>query len=233
MDIDYIERGDCLELMKDIPEESIDLILTDIPYNISRESNFFTMNTSRNRVGLDFGEWDKGFNENQLKVLQDKLKKGGSIVVFHAREQFSTLQEVFDKLTYKDTIVWKKTNPMPRNRDRRYIVNIEHASWYVKPGDKWTFNRQNDNYYQCVLEYPSESGGAHKRYHPTQKPQALLEELLKRHSNPGDVVLDPYMGGGSTCVACVNTGRHYIGFEKEPEYFDAACARLDEVEQVV
>lgn len=163
-------QGNCFELIKNIPDASIDLILTDIPFNISTENNFKTMKDRKGRNGIDFGEWDKGFDENMLSVLPSKIKKGGSLVVFHAFEQYSTLLDLFkNELILKDRFVWEKTNPMPRNRERRYISNIELCSWFVKDGAKWTFNRQNKNYDSCVLRYPSESGGGFKRYHPCQK----------------------------------------------------------------
>ena len=131
-------------------------------------------------------------------------------------------------LIFKDKIIWEKTNPMPRNRDRRYISNIEIASWFVKPGEKWTFNRQSDKYDGSVIRYPSESGGGFKRYHPCQKSQSVLTELILRHSNAGDVILDPFMGSGSTGVACVRTGRYFIGIEREKEYFKIAEERISE-----
>lgn len=213
--------GDCLDKLHLIPNESIDLLLTDIPFNISRTNNFKTMG----RHGLDFGEWDKGFNESCLHLFVPKLKKGGSVVTFHAFEQFDAVRFALNDLDLKDKLVWCKTNAMPRNRDRRYVGNIEMLSWYVKPGGKWTFNRQNDTYDGSVLTYPTESGGGSKRFHPCQKNTKLLEELIRRHSNPGDVVLDPFMGSGSTGVACINTGRMFIGVELDPGYYSAAVTR--------
>ena len=115
---------------------------------------------------------------------------------------------------------------MPRNRDRRYISNVEIASWYVKNGDKWCFNRQNNTYDGSVYRYPSESGGGFKRYHPCQKNVHLIEQLVLRHSNSGDLVLDPFIGGGTTAVACINTNRSYIGFEKDTNYYNIAIERL-------
>lgn len=186
------------------------------------------MKDRKGRNGIDFGKWDYDFNEESLCCLEAKLKKGGSLVLFHSFEQYFLLQTILSGLTFKDKIIWKKTNPMPRNRERRYISNIEMASWYVKDGAKWTFNRINANYDGCVVEYPSESGGGFKRYHPCQKTQGLLEELLKRHSNEGEMVFDPFMGSGSTGVACVNTGRNFIGYELETKYFEIAKQRIEE-----
>lgn len=225
--------GNFLELIKDIPDESIDLILTDIPFNISKDNNFKTMKDRTGRNGIDFGEWDKDFDESCLSNFIPKIKKGGSFITFHSFEQYGLLLNVFNEnLILKDRFVWEKTNPMPRNRDRRYISNIELCSWFVKDGAKWTFNRQNETYDGCVLRYPSESGGGFKRYHPCQKNVKLIEELLKRHSNENDIVLDPFMGSGSTGVACMNNNRNFIGIEANENYFNVAKERIDKLKKL-
>jgi len=227
LELNKIYCMDCLDGIKGIPDESIDLILTDIPYNISKENNFKTMKNRQGRNGIDFGKWDKQFDIHSLYFLQRLLKKGGSLFLFHSFEQFGLLQSILSELNFKDKIVWEKTNPMPRNRDRRWISNIELASWYVKDGDKWTFNRQNDKYEGSVLRFPSESGGGFKRYHPTQKNLQMVEYIIKIHSNPGDLILDPFMGSGTTAVACINTGRNFIGFEISEEYCKMAEKRIE------
>ena len=220
--------GDCIKRLDEIRDGSVDLLLTDIPYNVSRENNFKTMKDRKGRNGIEFGEWDHGFDEAVLSMFVPKLKKGGSIVIFHAFEQFDAVRNALDCLEQKDKMIWLKTNPMPRNRDRRYIGNIEMLSWYVKGGAKWTFNRQSETYDGSVMAYPSESGGGFKRYHPCQKNVRLMEELIRRHSNPEDVVFDPFMGSGSTGVACVNTGRKFIGMEVDEGYFHIATDRIAE-----
>ena len=207
-----------------LEDNSIDAIITDIPYCISKENNFSTMKDRPFRQGIDFGEWDKDFDINDLKLLVPKLKKGGTLFVFHSFEQYSDLLNTFDELEFKDRVIWRKTNPMPRNRDRRYICNIEIASWYVKPGDKWTFNRQSDTYDECVLSYPTESNN--NRIHPTQKNLNLMVDLVKRHTNKGDLVLDCFMGSGVTGVACVTNDRSFIGVERNTEYFDKVVKRM-------
>ena len=220
-------QGDCIEFLHRINDCSIDLILTDIPFNVSRDNNFKTMKDRTGRNGIDFGEWDKDFDESCLSKFVPKLKKGGSLIVFHAFEQFDIVRFTLNELQLKDKLIWQKTNPMPRNRDRRYIGNIEMFSWFVKDGAKWTFNRQNDTYDGSIITYPSESGGGFKRYHPCQKNVRMLEELIKRHSNEGDIVLDPFMGSGSTGIACLNNGRKFIGIEKDEGYFNIAVQRIE------
>lgn len=223
-------HGDYKQKIVEIEDESVDLILTDIPFNISKANNFKTMKDRKGRNGIDFGSWDNNFCEQTMVCLIPKLKRGGSLVTFHSFEQHSKLIDIFSKhLILKDRFVWEKTNPMPRNRDRRYISNIEMCSWFVKEGEKWTFNRQNPNYDGCVLRYPSESGGGFKRYHPCQKNVKMLEELVRRHSNENDIVLDCFMGSGSTGIACLNTNRNFIGIEIDDTYFAVAKQRIEEV----
>jgi len=220
-------HGDCLEKMKDIPDKSIDFVLTDIPYNISKKNNFKTMKDRTGRNGTDFGEWDKDWDITTLTCILPKVANNGGILLFHSIQQLSDITNVFsDVMEYKDTIIWEKSNPMPRNRDRRYVSNVEMASWFVRKNAKWVFNRQSETYDSCVYRYPSESGGGFIRYHPCQKNLKLLESLVLRHTNTGDTILDPFMGSGSTGVACINTNRNFIGIEKDDKYFEIAKKRI-------
>lgn len=221
-------QGDCLDIINNT--EVVDCIITDIPYNISKKNNFKTMKDRTGRNGIDFGEWDKGFEEENLIQFIPLIKSGGSFILFHSFEQFGKLKEIFENngLMLKDKLIWEKTNPMPRNRDRRYISNIEILSWYVKPKNKWTFNRQNGKYESSVLKYPSESGGGFRRYHPTQKNLKMIEYLIKIHTNENDVVLDPFMGSGTTGVACMNLNRRFMGIELDESYFNIAKNRIEE-----
>ena len=103
-------NNDYLNVIENLDDNSIDLILTDIPYNISKTNGFggFDKKTNRNRVGIDFGEWDKGFKVENLKFLTPKLKIGGSIVLFSSFEQFGDIINTFKDLTLKDKIIWEK-----------------------------------------------------------------------------------------------------------------------------
>lgn len=220
-------HDDFKNCLKDIPDHSIDAIITDIPYNISRDNNFQTMKDRTGRNGINFGEWDKEFDVSDILLLIPKLNQNGSLVLFHGFEQYGNiLSLLLPVLNLKDKIIWQKTNPMPRNRDRRYISNIEMASWWTVKNGKWTFNRQNENYDGCVLTYPSESGGGYKRYHPCQKSIKLMENIVLRHTNENDIVFDPFMGSGSTGVACIKLNRQFIGCETEQKYFDIANERI-------
>lgn len=227
IEINSIYNEDCLEGMKRIQDGSVDAIITDPPYNISRDNNFHTMG----RAGIDFGEWDKDFDlTSWIKVAEPLLKKGGNIVIFNDWKNMSYIVEELELNGFqiKDLIRWRKTNAMPRNRDRRFITDYEVALWAVKKGGKWTFNRISDTY-----EIPEIVGSLTPRSekysggHKTQKPVYVMEWLLERLTEIGDTVLDPFMGSGTTGIACLNTNRNFIGFELDKGYFDVANERID------
>lgn len=219
--------GDCIKRMAVMPRRGVDAIITDPPYNISRDNNFKTMG----RAGIDFGEWDKDFDlVDWIKYCEPTLKKGGNIVIFNSWKNMSYITNELEKCSFevKDLIRWKKTNAMPRNRDRRFITDYEVAVWAVKKGGKWTFNRLSDKY-----EIPEIVGGITPKSekinggHTTQKPVYVMEWLIERLTNKGDTVFDPFMGSGTTGVACNNLNRNFIGVEIDENYFNIAKQRIE------
>ena len=221
-------NGDAMQVMDKMIENDImvDCIITDPPYNISKENNFETMG----RAGIDFGEWDKGFDLfSWIEKASKIVNKNGSMVIFNDWKNIGEIAKYCETIGFeiKDMLRWDKTNPMPRNRDRRYITDFEVAVWVVKNGAKWTFNRQDENYQRCKftggLTAQSEklNGG-----HPTQKPTWLMEDLIKIHSNTGDLIFDPFMGSGTTGLACKNLNRKFIGIELDEKYFNISVERV-------
>lgn len=217
-------KGDCLELMKEIPDGSVDMVLTDPPYNIARENNFKTMG----RAGIDFGDWDKGFDLfSYIDEIPRIIKKGGNLVIFNDWKNLGDISRYAEDKGFviKDIMRWEKINPMPRNRDRRFITDCEFAVWLVYGKGKWVFNRQSESYDRPLFKHGVVSG-KEKTSHTTQKPVELMEDILLTLSEVGSVVLDPFMGSGSTGVACVNTNRNFIGIELDDEYFEIAEKRI-------
>ncbi|HJG66171.1 MAG TPA: site-specific DNA-methyltransferase [Staphylococcus ureilyticus] len=219
-------KGDCLELLKTLENESVDALITDPPYNIARDNNF----TSMGRAGIDFGDWDKGFNLiSWLPIAIEKLKKGGNIIIFTSWKNTTPIIKELEKnnCEAKDMIRVEKSNPMPRNRDRRFVTDYEIAIWAVKKGAKWTFNRQLETYERPLIKTKvTPKSEKIEKGHPTQKNIETMEWLIERLTDEGDIVLDPFMGSGTTGVACQKLDRDFIGCELSDEYFEMAQKRL-------
>jgi len=125
----------------------------------------------------------------------------------------------------KELLMWRKPNPMPRNRDRLYVTSVEVALWAVK-GKGWTFNRQRDTYENAIFESPTVNH--RQRVHPTQKPDKIINEIMAIHSNEGDVVLDCFVGSGSICISAINANRNFIGIEQDAGYAAIARQRVND-----
>ena len=227
--LNKVTQGDCLEVMREIPDGSVDLLLTDPPYNVSMRSNFHTMG----RKGVDFGEWDHGFDQSEwLRLACVKVRKGGSAIIWNDYKNIGVMRDVLEAegFTVKELIMWRKTNPMPRNRDRLYVTSVEIALWAVK-GKGWTYNRQRDTYENAIFEYPVVNHK--KRIHPTQKPLELFEDLLRIHSNEGDTVLDCFSGGGTTAEACLRLNRNFIAVELDESFVEVSNQRITNAKEAV
>lgn len=228
---DYVEifLNDANVKVKELIKNNIkvDHIITDPPYLISKENNFETMNIKRN--GVDFGSWDKSFDLYQwIDDYCKILNKDGSIIIFCSYLYISHIIDrlINNNIIVKDIIIWQKSNPMPRNISRRYVQDMEFAIWGVNKNAKWTFNKPNDIPYLRSLYKFSIVSGNEKTSHPTQKKLELMEQLIKVHTNENDLIIDPFMGSGTTCVACQNLKRKCIGIEISEKYYNIAKSRL-------
>jgi site-specific DNA-methyltransferase (adenine-specific) len=172
-------------------------------------------------VKTNYGEWDEKFTMNNLeefiKLYYKKLRDGGTCIIFFDLWKLSHLKELMEKYKFKQIrfIEWIKTNPQPINSRVNYLTNArEIALLGVKKG-KPTFNSDYD---AGVYNYPIQGGK--QRFHPTQKNIRLFEDLIKKHSNEGDLVVDTFLGGGTTAIAAKNTGRRCIASELSSEYYE-------------
>lgn len=225
-----IYLSNALSIVKNLINNNVkvDSIITDPPYNISKENNFGTLKNPRQ--GVDFGNWDNNFNV--CKWIEDYskiLNKNGSMIIFCSYLFISDIVRELQKnsMSVKDIIVWKKTNPMPRNIERRYVQDMEFAIWAVKGDGKWVFNKpKNVPYLRSMFEFSLVSGNE-KTGHPTQKKLSLMEEIIKIHTNENDLIIDPFMGSGTTGVAALKTKRRFVGIELNNDYFEIAKKRLD------
>lgn len=178
-------------------------------------------------VQTDYGTWDSAFTMELLDKFvceyYKKLKNGGTLIMFFDLWKLTTLKELLETHKFKQIrmIEWIKTNPQPLNSRVNYLTNCrEIALVGVKQG-KPTFNSSYDN---GIYRFPLQ-GGKH-RFHPTQKSLPLFEELIRKHSNEGDIVLDTFLGSGTTAIACKNTKRIFKGCELSQEYYDKICALI-------
>lgn len=205
----------------------LDAIITDPPYNISQKNNLNTLKGKRN--GVNFGEWDKNFDLlSWIKIYFPNLKPGGALIVFCSYLFISYIIKEIQNLggEIKDLIKWIKKNPMPRNINRRYVIDTEYAIWAIKPG-KWTFNKE-DHKYKRAEYFSSVVNGKEKTIHPTQKSLKVMMEIIKTHTNENDLIFDPFMGSGTTGVAALLTKRRFFGIEKSAKYFKISVERIEE-----
>jgi DNA modification methylase len=186
------------------------------------------------RTGVDFGLWDRGSFDllSWIPLYVKLLDKNGSFIIFCSYRFISQIIEILEKeagMNVKDIIVWQKTNPMPRNIDRRYVQDMEFAIWAVKKNAKWVFNKPKDIPYLRAFYSTSTVAGKERVNHPTQKSLLLMKNIIDILTNENDVILDPFMGSGTTGVASLELGRKFIGVEMSPEYFSIAQQRITEM----
>ncbi|MFV8471842.1 DNA-methyltransferase [Mycoplasma sp. 1458C] len=208
-------------------EPFIDAIITDPPYNISRKNNFKTIG----RQGIDFGTWDYNFNQTKwIKLVSPFVKKGGSIIIFNDYKNFGEICKTLENNGFiiKDLIRWIKSNPMPRNTLRRYVTDFELAIWAVKPGKKWVFNKGENIKYKRPEIFFSTVASGKNRIHPTQKPLSVIEELILTHTHKNDLIFVPFMGSGTTAIACLKNNRRYLGTEIDKDYYEKSIKRINE-----
>lgn len=230
-----IFNADAYVKVKELIESGlkVDHIITDPPYNISKDNNFGTMKNPR--AGVDFGNWDRGKFDlySWVPEYAKLLNKNGSMIIFCSYRFISYIIDALESeesgMVVKDILVWQKSNPMPRNINRRYVQDMEFAIWAVKKNAKWVFNKPDDKPYLRAMFTTSLVSGSEKLGHPTQKSLRLMEDIVSIHTNLDEVILDPFMGSGSTGEAALKCGRKFIGIEYEKEYFEMAKKRLENI----
>jgi site-specific DNA-methyltransferase (adenine-specific) len=228
-------QGDCLELMKDIPDKSIDMILCDLPY------------------GTTACKWDAIIPFEPLWEQYNRIIKDNGAIVLFGSEPFSSALRMSNIKNFKYDWIWNKKlagngilakkqplkihenimvfnttiyHPQMAKGKMRKKMGLKESE--ITGGNSFVAEYANDEYYPQSIQEFSIANLRKGRLHPTQKPVALLEYLIKTYTNEGDVVLDNCMGSGSTGVACLNTNRNFIGIELDPTYFDIAQKRIAE-----
>lgn len=221
-----IENKDALEFLSEIKDNSIDLILTDPPYLISKASGFSGLgeneecNKKFGSISIDFGEWDKKELDWTTLISEFKrvLRPGGTAIIWYDIFKMSEIHKetTEQKLKQPRIGMWQKTNPVPINSKIQYLSNAKEYFYLFVKGSNPTFNSQYD---PASYSFPICSG-KERTSHPTQKPLALTKELIIKHSNKGDIVLDCFLGSGTTAEASLLTGRIPYGCELDKDYYD-------------
>jgi DNA modification methylase len=247
--VDTILAGDCIEVMRSLPDNSIDLIFADPPYNLQlREDLWRPNNTKVSAVNDDWDKYDSfavydAFTTDWLTEARRILKKDGALWVIGSYHNIFRVGKTVQDLGFwiLNDILWVKTNPMPNFKGTRFNNSHETLIWAGKSATaRPTFHYKTmkalneDRQMRSDWHIPICSGKERIRIngekaHSTQKPLALLRRIIAATSKPGDIILDPFLGSGTTAVAAKELGRHFIGIEREDRYVKVAKRRLEEV----
>ena len=241
-----IINGDSLEELKKIPRETFDLIFADPPYNLQLKSEL--TRPDRSKVSAVNDKWDQfenfkkydDFTYEWLSECKRILKKDGAIWVIGSYHNIFRVGTAIQNLGYwiLNDVIWNKNNPMPNFRGTRFTNAHETLIWASKSEkSKYTFNYQSlkclndDLQMRSNWDLPICNGSERlkkdgKKIHSTQKPEALLHRILLATSNKNDLILDPFLGSGTTATVAKKLGRNYFGIEKEKNYFKAAEQRI-------
>lgn len=222
-------HGDCMERLKEIPDRSIDLILCDPPYNLAKYSTGNMKFEWRSEINNDVAQWDlKELSPADfLGEFKRILSPTGNIFVFTSYNLIGKWHEVFDsEFDTFQFMVWHKTNPVPNIRKSSFLNSCELIACMWDKGHTWNFSKQSDMH--NFIESPICMGTERLKdpKHPTQKPLAVLKHIIRLASGENDLVLDMFMGVGSTGVAARQLNRRFIGIEIDGEYYKACERRM-------
>ncbi len=253
MDVNVVRVGDSLELLAELPPRSVDLVFADPPYNLQLAGELTRPDQSR--VDGVEDAWDRfddlaaydDFTRAWLKGVQRVLKDDATLWVIGSYHNIFRVGTALQDLGFwiLNDVIWRKTNPMPNFRGRRFTNAHETLIWAAKSQDaKYGFNYKamkalNDDLQMrsdwliplCTgAERLKDENG--KKAHSTQKPEALLHRVILAASQPGDLVLDPFLGSGTTAAVAKRLHRRYLGFERDPDYAALAKERVAKVQPV-
>ena len=248
------DKSTDLEFLRSLEKGSVDLVLTDPPYMTSRKSgmqshserkpgdkgyNQVSKRVEKGKeievdygrsfaIATDYGQWDKDYTLEDLQLAVEEfyriLRPGGSCIIFFDLWKIETLRNALSKFSKHRLIDWLKTNPVPINQYATYLSNAREIAISCVKGGKATFHSEYDN---GVYKYPIYAGK--DRFHPTQKSLPLFEELINKHSNEGDLVVDPYGGSGTTYVASMNTNRVCLSCEPDEGFYKKSKNRIEKL----
>lgn len=247
--LNQILEGDCIELMRALPKGTVDVVFADPPYNLQLEGELLRPNNSRvDGVQNDWDQFDgfaayDKFTHDWLEAARHALKPDGTIWVIGSYHNIFRVGAQLQDLGFwmLNDVVWRKTNPMPNFRGKRFTNAHETMIWCSRDKkSRYTFNYEAMKALNEDLQMRSDwllpicTGSERlkkngKKAHPTQKPESLLHRVILSSTKPGDVILDPFFGTGTTGAVARKLGRNFIGIERDPEYIAAAEARLEKI----
>ena len=245
-----IIRGDCVEIMQSLPEKCADLIFADPPYNLQLRNELYRPDMSR--VDAVNDGWDQfmsfdaydTFTRAWLQACRRVLKDTGTIWVIGTYHNIFRVGSILQDLGYwiLNDVCWIKTNPMPQFRGVRFCNAHETLIWAKKSPEqkRYTFHyaslkagnddrQTRSDWYLPICQGGERLRDANGKVHTTQKPESLLHRIIRGCSNPGDTVLDPFLGAGTSAAVAKRLGRRFIGIEREKEYVAAARSRIESV----
>lgn len=243
IELNRIYNENCLEGMKMIPDKSVDLIITDPPYNLGlfmkgRGTNLKKMRENHFAYsGWDDLEFEKWCSQMDALIAECHrvLKKKGNLLIFMSIIKVETIINIAQnhKFYYKTVGIWHKTNPMPRNMNLQFVNSTEAWIHFVNDATTGTFNNRGKVIHDFVESSTINNSERKFGKHPTQKPLQVMCHFIDLLSNEKNIVLDPFMGSGTTSVAAIRTKRNFIGFELQKEYFDIANKRVKDEQQQI
>ena len=248
--LDLVIEGDCIARMNALPEGCADLIFADPPYNLQLRGDLHRPDQSKVDAVDDhwdqfdsFAEYDR-FTRQWLAAARRVLKDTGSIWVIGSYHNIFRVGSALQDLGFwiLNDVIWRKSNPMPNFRGKRFTNAHETLIWATKnPRQQYTFNYEAMKALNDELQMRSDwtlpicagherlKGADGQKAHSTQKPESLLHRVIVASTKPGDVILDPFFGSGTTGAVAKRLGRHFIGIEREKSYADIARARIAEI----
>ncbi|MEM9469744.1 MAG: site-specific DNA-methyltransferase [Pseudomonadota bacterium] len=249
--VNAITKGDSIETLRRVPKGSVNMIFADPPYNLQLGGDLHRPNNTK--VDACDDHWDQfdsykaydEFTRGWLSAAHDALDDDGSIWVIGSYHNIFRMGAILQDLGFwiLNDVIWRKTNPMPNFRGKRFTNAHETMIWAAKSEkSKYTFNYDSMKFLNEDLQMRSDwfiplcTGGERlknengEKAHPTQKPEALLHRILLASTKPGDLVLDPFFGTGTTGAVAKKLGRDFIGIEREDEYIKVANKRLKSIQ---
>ncbi|MBZ7920759.1 site-specific DNA-methyltransferase [Ensifer adhaerens] len=250
--LDSIIKGDCVAALNALPDNSVDVVFADPPYNL--QLGGMLTRPDQSVVDAVDDEWDQfasfeaydAFTRAWLLACRRVLKPTGTLWVIGSYHNIFRVGAILQDLHFwiLNDIIWRKTNPMPNFKGRRFQNAHETLIWATPNANAkgYTFNydamkaanddvqMRSDWLFPICSGHERLKGDDGKKVHPTQKPEALLARIMMASTKPGDVILDPFFGSGTTGAVAKRLGRHFVGIEREQDYIDAASARIDAVE---